>query len=138
MSNGPASASDRTNHPSGSLNPKSSHSRTHSDGLFHNTISDSMLSRGQTGPASLGSGLGSTGLDSSSTDTSISGGPLAYQYKVHSIMIHYGQTDDVGSEHSIEGLLFPGEVIDLPHTSHCLYTFKLITLIIDTKIIRLD
>lgn len=41
----------------------------------------------------------------------ITGGPLSYKYQVYEIHIHYGQQDDMGSEHSINGYSFPAEVI---------------------------
>lgn len=40
----------------------------------------------------------------------ISGGPLSYQYRFHELHIHYGRSDDRGSEHTIAGKPFPAEV----------------------------
>lgn len=40
----------------------------------------------------------------------ISGGSLTYQYRVCEIMIHYGSSDNIGSEHTIDGQSFPAEV----------------------------
>lgn len=40
----------------------------------------------------------------------ITGGPLSYKYQVYEIHIHYGQHDEMGSEHSINGYSFPAEV----------------------------
>lgn len=40
----------------------------------------------------------------------ITGGPLSYRYQVYEIHIHYGQQDEMGSEHSINGYSFPAEV----------------------------
>lgn len=40
----------------------------------------------------------------------ITGGPLSYKYEVYEIRIHYGQQDEMGSEHSINGYSFPAEV----------------------------
>ncbi|EEC17085.1 carbonic anhydrase, putative [Ixodes scapularis] len=40
----------------------------------------------------------------------ISGGPLSYQYRVHELHIHYGRSDDRGSEHTVAGKPFPAEV----------------------------
>ncbi len=40
----------------------------------------------------------------------INGGPLSYSYSFHALYIHFGQIDTYGSEHSISGFLFPGEV----------------------------
>jgi len=41
----------------------------------------------------------------------ISGGPLAYQYRVHELSIHFGRDDTRGSEHSIKNHHFPAEVL---------------------------
>ena len=40
----------------------------------------------------------------------INGGPLSYTYTFHCLHIHFGRIDSYGSEHSISGFLFPGEV----------------------------
>ncbi|TRY73896.1 hypothetical protein TCAL_07770, partial [Tigriopus californicus] len=40
----------------------------------------------------------------------ISGGPLAYNYPIHSVAFHFGLNDDGGSEHLIDGRRFPGEI----------------------------
>lgn len=40
----------------------------------------------------------------------ITGGPLSYKYQVYEIHVHYGQQDEMGSEHSINGYAFPAEV----------------------------
>ncbi|GFY71079.1 carbonic anhydrase-related protein 10 [Trichonephila inaurata madagascariensis] len=40
----------------------------------------------------------------------ISGGPLSYKYRFHELHLHYGRTDDRGSEHTVSGTSFPGEV----------------------------
>ena len=39
-----------------------------------------------------------------------SGGPLSYQYTLTEIMFHFGRQDDRGSEHTIAGHQFPGEI----------------------------
>ncbi|XP_054709252.1 carbonic anhydrase-related protein 10-like [Uloborus diversus] len=39
----------------------------------------------------------------------ISGGPLSYKYRFHELHLHYGRTDDRGSEHTVSGSNFPGE-----------------------------
>ena len=38
------------------------------------------------------------------------GGPLSYQYTLTEIMLHFGRQDDRGSEHTIAGHQFPGEI----------------------------
>jgi hypothetical protein len=40
----------------------------------------------------------------------ISGGPLSYQYRVTEIVLHFGSINNLGSEHTINGLSFPAEV----------------------------
>ncbi|VVC45843.1 Hypothetical protein CINCED_3A004362, partial [Cinara cedri] len=40
----------------------------------------------------------------------ITGGPLSYKYQVYEIHMHYGQQDEMGSEHSINGYSFPAEL----------------------------
>lgn len=43
----------------------------------------------------------------------ISGGPLAYRYQLEEMYIHYGIENHQGSEHSIHGYFFPGEVSNM-------------------------
>ncbi|KAK3909593.1 Carbonic anhydrase-related protein 10 [Frankliniella fusca] len=40
----------------------------------------------------------------------ISGGPLAYRYQLQEGYIHYGTHDNHGSEHTVQGQAFPGEI----------------------------
>ena len=40
----------------------------------------------------------------------VSGGPLSYQYRIVEVIIHFGSTSSMGSEHSINGVSFPAEV----------------------------
>ena len=46
----------------------------------------------------------------------ITGGPLDYSYPVHSVSLHFGLRDNSGSEHTVDGKSFPGEVNRLSHT----------------------
>ncbi|KAI1278721.1 Carbonic anhydrase-related protein 10 [Halotydeus destructor] len=39
----------------------------------------------------------------------ISRGPFSYEYTLDHIIVHYGQDNGLGSEHSISGSSFPGE-----------------------------
>ena len=48
--------------------------------------------------------------DSSTHHVNISGGPLSYHYRVAELVLHFGSTDNVGSEHTIDSLQFPAEV----------------------------
>ncbi|GFS84745.1 putative carbonic anhydrase-like protein 2 [Nephila pilipes] len=49
-------------------------------------------------------------LDPDSPPVTVNGGPLSYKYRVHEVLLHYGRTDDRGSEHTIAGHAFPGEL----------------------------
>jgi len=50
-------------------------------------------------------------LDDATTQyVNVSGGPLSYHYRVAEIVLHFGSTDNVGSEHTIDSLQFPAEV----------------------------
>lgn len=40
----------------------------------------------------------------------IRGGPLSYDYTLSHLGIHFGREDDRGSEHTISGIQFPGEL----------------------------
>lgn len=59
---------------------------------------------------SISSGHNPSSSHSSSSTINISGGPLSYSYSFHSLHLHFGRTDATGSEHTIAGLAFPGEV----------------------------
>ncbi|KAI1288343.1 Carbonic anhydrase 1 [Halotydeus destructor] len=50
----------------------------------------------------------------------IRGGPLSYEYTFQAVHLHFGRTDEHGSEHTIDGLAFPAEVwpqFELEHVS---------------------
>lgn len=40
-------------------------------------------------------------------------GPLSYVYTLDSLHLHFGRTDNIGSEHQIAGFQFPAEVSSL-------------------------
>ncbi|KAH8025753.1 hypothetical protein HPB51_011084 [Rhipicephalus microplus] len=40
----------------------------------------------------------------------ISLGPLSYRYRVYELRLHFGRTEDRGSEHSVSGFVFPAEL----------------------------
>lgn len=44
------------------------------------------------------------------TVVNITEGPLSYRYRFEEIHLHYGRTDDKGSEHTLAGYSFPAEV----------------------------
>ncbi|XP_071043655.1 carbonic anhydrase-related protein 10-like isoform X4 [Parasteatoda tepidariorum] len=52
-------------------------------------------------------------LDPDSPSVMVNGGPLSYKYRVHEILLHYGRTDDKGSEHTISGHAFPAELANI-------------------------
>lgn len=43
----------------------------------------------------------------------LSGGPLSAKYKLEQFHFHWGSCDDQGSEHTIDGQTFAGEVGDV-------------------------
>ncbi|GFR33015.1 putative carbonic anhydrase-like protein 2 [Trichonephila clavata] len=49
-------------------------------------------------------------LDPESPPVTVTGGPLSYKYRAHEVLLHYGRTDDRGSEHTVAGHAFPGEL----------------------------
>lgn len=51
----------------------------------------------------------------------ITGGPLSYQYRVSEIIIHFGRSNSRGSEHTLDGRIFPAEVSLM--TSSCYYLY---------------
>ena len=46
----------------------------------------------------------------SANTATLSGGPLGNEYKLQQFHFHFGCTNDVGSEHTIDGKAFPAEV----------------------------
>ncbi|CAG5092081.1 Similar to CA10: Carbonic anhydrase-related protein 10 (Bos taurus) [Cotesia congregata] len=44
------------------------------------------------------------------TRVNITGGPLAYHYQFEEIYIHYGMSNDQGSEHQVNNYAFPAEI----------------------------
>ena len=40
----------------------------------------------------------------------LTGGPTSYQYRLTEVILHFGSTDMVGSEHTIAGRAFAAEV----------------------------
>ncbi|KAK2180653.1 hypothetical protein NP493_433g02031 [Ridgeia piscesae] len=47
--------------------------------------------------------------DPLSRPINISGGPMSYEFRITEINLHFGSTDSVGSEHTIDGQAFPAE-----------------------------
>ena len=46
----------------------------------------------------------------SSSSLRLRGGPLSYEYQLSHLILHFGRENDRGSEHSINGQRFPGEL----------------------------
>ena len=42
--------------------------------------------------------------------TGVTGGPLTHNYKLVQFHFHWGKTNKSGSEHRIDGAMFPAEV----------------------------
>lgn len=57
----------------------------------------------------------------------ISGGPLAYRYQFEEMYFHYGISNSHGSEHTIRGHSFPGEVSH-KNINHCSWALEMCTL----------
>ncbi|KAA0186634.1 carbonic anhydrase alpha, 3-like [Hyalella azteca] len=49
-------------------------------------------------------------LDSSKPPLNVTGGPLSYRYQLTEIHLHYGASDQLGSEHTVSGRAFPAEL----------------------------
>lgn len=51
-----------------------------------------------------------SGSTSGNKIVTIADGPFSYQYTLSNISLHFGRENDRGSEHSIDGIRFPGEI----------------------------
>lgn len=58
----------------------------------------------------MNTGRGIKFIVSNNSSVTLSGGPLSYEYTLSHLLIHYGREDDRGSEHTINGIPFPGEI----------------------------
>lgn len=58
----------------------------------------------------MGQGLLFTVDNSSKPTINVTGGPLSYKYEFHQMLLHFGLSDEVGSEHTIANKSFPAEV----------------------------
>ena len=45
----------------------------------------------------------------------VASGPLSYDYQLYDLVIHFGSVDNFGSEHTVMGRQYPGEV----RIDHC-------------------
>ncbi|KAL4230275.1 Carbonic anhydrase-related protein 10 [Mactra antiquata] len=55
--------------------------------------------------------------NSSEPSVNITSGPLSYTYRLYQIKLHYGVNNSVGSEHTIDGKSFVGEIQFLAYNS---------------------
>ncbi|XP_021366077.1 carbonic anhydrase-related protein 10-like [Mizuhopecten yessoensis] len=80
----------------------------------HNLIYDQNLRQLEIGQDKIDGKLINTGHDLTLTvddlDFTFTGGPLSYDYIVYEIKIHLGNSDRVGSEHTVGGNAFPMEI----------------------------
>lgn len=60
--------------------------------------------------SNVGQGLVFTVDNSSKPSVNLTGGPLSYKYEWHQMALHFGLTNQSGSEHTIDGRAFPAEV----------------------------
>ena len=60
--------------------------------------------------SNMGQGLLFTVDNSSKPSVNLTGGPLSYKYEFHQMLLHFGMSDNVGSEHTIANKSFPAEV----------------------------
>lgn len=58
----------------------------------------------------------------------IQGGPLSYSYRFYELHLHYGKSDDQGSEHTIASKQFPAEVSILITFIHASLMFSFVLL----------
>lgn len=58
----------------------------------------------------MGQGLIFTVDNSSKPSVNLTGGPLSYKYEWHQMALHFGLSNQSGSEHTIGGRAFPAEV----------------------------
>jgi len=58
----------------------------------------------------MGQGLLFTVDNSSKPTINVTGGPLSYKYEFHQMLLHFGLSDEVGSEHTIANKSFPAEL----------------------------
>lgn len=54
--------------------------------------------------------LSSASLSGSSPSVNLANGPLTYRYTLNHFSLHYGRNISKGSEHTIGGIQFPGEI----------------------------
>lgn len=60
--------------------------------------------------SNMGQGLIFTVDNSSKPSVNLTGGPLSYKYEWHQMALHFGLSNQSGSEHTIAGRAFPAEV----------------------------
>ncbi|XP_065556691.1 carbonic anhydrase-related protein 10-like isoform X2 [Artemia franciscana] len=68
------------------------------------------LSRQSSLSFPMSGGMNARNLDQTTPPVNITGGPLAYSYQIEEVTIHFGTDNDHGSEHKIDGNVFPAEI----------------------------
>jgi hypothetical protein len=58
------------------------------------------------------------------TSASLTNGPLAYTYTLSHLMFHHGKDINKGSEHTLSGFRFPGEIQFYAYNSHLYSSFE--------------
>ena len=78
--------------------------------LFVFSLSIYFLLHSQTSGVVNNTGRGLSFFPRETNITYISRGPLSYRYRLTEIRLHFGVQDTEGSEHTVGGRAFPGEV----------------------------
>jgi hypothetical protein len=60
--------------------------------------------------SNIGQGVVFTVDNSSKPSVNVTGGPLSYRYEWSQMTLHFGLSNQTGSEHTIAGRAFPAEV----------------------------
>jgi len=85
----------------------------HSNNHNRNGVNSNNNNNVNSNKITNGNNIGHSGHSHASSFVSsvnVTGGPLSYTYTLDSIHLHFGTNDSKGSEHTIEGIAFPGEV----------------------------
>ena len=77
--------------------------------------------------SNMGQGLLFTVDNSSKPSVNLTGGPLSYKYEFHQMLLHFGMSDNVGSEHTIANKSFPAEVRHFSFISPSIFYGKGVT-----------
>ncbi|KAL5011989.1 hypothetical protein ScPMuIL_010540 [Solemya velum] len=94
-------------------------------------IYDPHLKRIRTESAKVDGRLTNTGkditfeiMDLSKRHFNLTGGPFSYKYRASRLKIHFGSMDYKGSEHTVDGKSFPGEIQVMAFNSDLYHNFS--------------